>query len=205
MAEDSSLSLSSEEFQNLWANWRPTKRETPFVSTMPVVLNGKLVQDIERIDEEYPEDLFVTPVVHDSEFALAVFADPKQMLAEARKAKDDPEFHWLMEQRGIGCIPEGDPAPTALDIWDIANLGGEGLRTKPEHSRSDLSNITRRQFLNWDNATRSIDVCAYPFSVSSEKDFHGVTHFQNFRCGFNVPSGWSISSLINWGTLPPDY
>ncbi|MEU6332261.1 hypothetical protein ABZ851_34170 [Streptomyces sp. NPDC047049] len=205
MAEDSSLSLSSEEFQTLWADWRPIKRETPFVSTMPVVLNGKLVQDIERIDEEYPEDLFVTPVVHDSELALAVFADPKQMLAEARKTKDDAEFHWLVEQRGIGCLPDGAPALTALDSYDIANLGGRRLRISPEHGYPDLSLVPRRKSLNWDNAILSFDACAYPFSASSEKDFHGITHFQNFRCGFNISSDWSVSSLINWGTLPPDY
>ncbi|WP_405597538.1 hypothetical protein OG741_13820 [Streptomyces sp. NBC_01410] len=174
--------------------------------TVPLVLNGELVEDLERMNKEYPGNLYVTPVVYGGAFALAAFTDGKEMLAEAQRMADSAEFRWHMEERAIGCLPEDAPAPQTLECWDLPNLRGEVLRTRPGKHRSDLSAIPRRGFLNWDNAIRSVDACAYPYSASSEKDFHGVTHFINFRCGFNPTAfGINTSSIVNWGTLPPDF
>jgi hypothetical protein len=169
------------------------------------VLNGELVEDLERMNVEHPGDLYVTPVAYDGVFALSAFTDRQAMLAEARTMTDSVTFGWLAEERGIGCLPEGAPAPTELVCFDLLNLGGDQrLRTGADKNRKDLSLVPRRGFLNWDNCIRSVDVCAYSYSAFSEKNFRGVESFINFRCGFN-PTAWGLntSSIINWGTGGP--
>lgn len=75
----------------------------------------------------------------------------------------------------------------------------------------DLAQVPRQNEIGlwnlaWDNAIRSVDACAYPYSVSSDRNFHGVTHFINFRCSFNATSfGCTASAIRNWGTLPPEF
>lgn len=145
-------------------------------------------------------------MAYNGTFALAAFTDSKEMLAESRRMAGSAESKWRMEERAIGCIPETAPAPTVLDVYDVRDLRGERLRTLPGTKRPDLSLVPRKETLTWNNATRSVDVCAYPYSVSSDAGFRGVTHFINFRCGFN-PTAWgaNTSSLVNWGTIPPEF
>ncbi|GAA3493890.1 hypothetical protein GCM10019016_009890 [Streptomyces prasinosporus] len=204
---DFGLPLSSDEFRSLWdRREKPFERQCPYMPSLPLLLNGKLVEDLERMNAENAGNLYVTPVAYGGDLALAAFTDRKDMLSEAQKVIDSAELHWLMEERAIGCLPEGAPAPQVLDCHDVLDLRGERLRTPPNRSWKDLSLVPRREFLNWDNCIRSVDVCAYPYSAYSEKEFHGVEHFINFRCGFNpTVFGINTSSLVNWGTNPPDF
>lgn len=201
-----SLPVASEEFRSLWAlRGEQTERQRPFRPTVPVMLNGELVDDVERMNKEYPS-LYITPAAYGSSLVLAAFTDGRAMLAEARRMEGDAEFHWLMEERGLGCLPEGAPAPTVLEANDLPDLKGEILRVPPEKSIKDLATKARRGFLNWDNAIRSVDVCAYPYALCDGKNFTGNMYFVNFRCGFTLGSfGLITSSIVNWGTSPPTF
>ncbi|MER5733729.1 hypothetical protein ABT084_36270 [Streptomyces sp. NPDC002138] len=205
-----STPVLSEEFQERWVRrGESLKRRSPFIPALPVILEGERVDDIERMNLEYPGDLYVTPMVHRSTLALAAFVDAKEMLRKAREVTEDGELRKLLRGHALGCIADGDPVRLVLDCYDNQNLEGSKLRLDPEAMCPDLSRIQRGfsyQHLNWDNAIRSVDACAYPYSVSSDPWFHGITHFINFRCSFNATSfGYTGSSVRNWGTLPPDY
>jgi len=168
----------------------------------PVVLNGELVEDLERMNAENPEALYITPVVYDSSIVLAAFSDPNVMVTESRKMTDSAEFHWrlgLQSLTGGGCASEFDPMWQTLDSYDLPTVSGERLRLIPEHSFPDLATIPRRNVLNWGNAIRSLDSCAYPWSFWTQRNFGGDTWFINFRCTY-FPSGLGILSLDNWGT-----
>jgi hypothetical protein len=180
----------------------PFKRKQPYMPTVPLLLNGELVEDLERMNAQHPGDLYVTPIVYDSTFALAAFTERKAMLEESRSMSNSAEFHWHVEMRSA-CADEGAPVPQLLRPFDLPNLRGEFLRISPEGEIKDLSTRVRRQVLNWDNAIRSIDVCAYPYSAYSEKNLRGIEHFINFRCWINPDWGITISSIRNWGLAPP--
>jgi hypothetical protein len=182
----------------------PMKRKRPFMPTVPVVLNGELVEDLERMNAQHPGDLYVTPVAYDSTFALAAFTERKAMLEEARKMSENVELHWLLEERsGGGCPPEGTIVQVVLVFHDLPNLAGENLYVKPDEEIKDMSTLPRREFLNWDNAIRSISSCAYPYSAYSDPNFRGIEHFINFRCWLNPNWGLTISSIRNWGLAFP--
>jgi hypothetical protein len=180
------------------------KRKRPFMPTVPVVLNGELVEDLERMNAQYPGDLYATPVAYDSTFALAAFTERKAMLEEARKMSENAEFRWLLQERSGGyCFGEGTLLPLFLKFYDLPDRVGDSLRLNPEKVIKDLSTKPRRDVLNWDNAIRSFDVCAYPYSAYSDPNFRGVEHFINFRCWFNPNWGLTVSSLRNWGLAFP--
>jgi hypothetical protein len=208
-----SSSTLSEEFQEKWVRrGEPFRRQDPFTPALPVVLDGELIEDIERMNLEYPGDLYITPVVHESALALAAFVDAKAMLKRAREMTDNSELHQLLRDHSLGCIDEGDPVRLVLDCYDRFDLYGNRLRLEPEAMVPDLFQVPRpggpTGILNstWDNAIRSVDACAYPYSVSSDRNFHGTTHFINFRCSFNATTfGYTGSSIRNWGTLPPEF
>ncbi|MFI1067056.1 hypothetical protein ACH4TC_34865 [Streptomyces spororaveus] len=205
-------STLSEEFQEQWVRrTEPARRQNPFTPALPVVIDGELTEDIERINLEYPGDLYITPVAHKSTLALAAFADSKAMLKRAQGMTYDPELRELLRDHTLGCLDDSDPVKLVLDCYDRKNLYGHILRLFPEAMIPDLSLLQRPNevgILNrtWDNAIRSVDACAYPYSVSSDRNFSGVTHFINFRCSFNATSfGYTASSIRNWGTLPPEF
>ncbi|MEV6176328.1 hypothetical protein [Streptomyces sp. NPDC052015] len=181
----------------------PFKRKRPYMPTVPLLLNGELVEDLERMNAQYPGDLYVTPIVYDSTFALAAFTEREAMLEESRKMSNSAEFRWHVELRGGACADEGTPVPQFLRPWDLPNLRGEFLTISPEGKIRDLSTRVRREFLNWDNAIQSIGICAYPYSAYSDPNFSGIEHFINFRCWINPDWGITISSIRNWGLAPP--
>ncbi|MEU3640762.1 hypothetical protein AB0H23_31640 [Streptomyces albogriseolus] len=130
---DFGLPLSSDEFRSLWdRREKPFERQCPYMPSLPLLLNGKLVEDLERMNAENAGNLYVTPVAYGGDLALAAFTDRKDMLSEAQKVIDSAELHWLMEERAIGCLPEGAPAPQVLDCHDVLDLRGERLRTPPQ-------------------------------------------------------------------------
>ncbi|MFJ9933895.1 hypothetical protein ACIRSJ_12300 [Streptomyces virginiae] len=206
-------SILSEEFHIEWVRRaEPARRQHPFTPALPVVIDGELTEDIERINLEYPGDLYITPVAHKSTLALAAFVDSKAMLKRAQEMTYDPELRKLLRDHvALGCLDDDDPVKLVLDCRDRKNLHGNILRLFPEAMIPDLSQRQRPNAvgifnLTWDNAIRSVDACAYPYSVSSDRNFSGVTHFINFRCSFNATSfGYTASSIRNWGTLPPEF
>ncbi|MGW7458441.1 hypothetical protein [Streptomyces sp. NPDC054797] len=200
----------SEEFQEMWVRrGEPFKRKNPFTPALPVIIEGEVVDDLERMNLEYSGELYVTPVVHRSTLALATFVDAKEMLRKAQEVTDDDELRQLLRASALGCVAEGDPVRLVLDCYDGQNLEGNKLRLEPEAICPELYKLKRGLGLpvrNWDNAIRSVDACAYPYSVSSDPWFHGTTHFINFRCSFNATTfGYTASSIRNWGTLPPEF
>ncbi|MFH9712997.1 hypothetical protein ACH4MW_00015 [Streptomyces luteogriseus] len=208
-----SPSALSQEFKEQWVRRsQPITRQHPFTPALPVVLDGELIEDIERMNLEYPGDLYVTPVVHKSTLALAAFVDAKAMLKQAREMTYNSELHQLLRDHvALGCLDDADPVRLVLDCCDRSNLHGHKLRLEPEAMVPDLSQVPRQNEVGiynttWDNAIRSVDACAYPYSVSSDRNFHGTTHFINFRCSFNATTfGYTASSIRNWGTLPPEF
>lgn len=156
------------------------------------------------MNAQYPGPLYMTPVEYGSSLATAAFVERKEMLAAADKAG---RLQGVVNGNSTGlCPPEGSPAPTKLVVTDETLLRGASLSLFPEVFVPDLSREPRRSYLNWDNAIRSIDVCAYPYSMYADINFQGDEYFINFRCSFTELGQWDlrISSLKNWGTLYPD-
>ncbi|MGA5453863.1 hypothetical protein ACPCVO_45340 [Streptomyces umbrinus] len=173
--------------------------------TVPVLLDGKPVEDLASIND-YPKPLYMTPSAHQSGLVLSCFTERNPMYEEAQSASKNEEFHWLLEAERAGSCPH-DPIelPTILMFLDLPDLAGEHLAIRSERMISDLSTVSRRGFLNWGNAIRSIFVCAYPYSLHSKPNRKGDEYYVNFRCSLTQLGMWDMrtQSIVNWGTICP--
>ncbi|MFF9278933.1 hypothetical protein [Streptomyces griseosporeus] len=183
------------------------RRRSRIVPEVPLVLDGEVVEDLDRMEAEITGPLFMTRLVYDSTVALGAFTDRAAMLSEARRLSADTESTALRDSEHV-CTSNPDSLEDIVRFWEDAGEQGDIRSVGPGRGYSDLSHL-HRGFLgagNWDNIISSLSWCRFDVSLFDLTGFDasGGEFFAPKGCNTPdlTPFGWNdrASSIANWGT-----
>lgn len=199
--------LPDELFKEVGEQRAPGPLKRPIEPRVPLVLDGEVVEDLERMNAEIVGPLFMTRLVYNSSVALGVFTDRAAMLSEARKlpvASQKTE----VRPRELVCTSNPDSLEDIVRFWEDTNESGDIRSVGPGLGYRDLSGL-HRGFLstqNWNNIISSLSWCRFDVSLFDLTGFDsGAGEFFAAK-GCNTPDltpfGWNdrASSIANWGT-----
>ncbi|MFI0222321.1 hypothetical protein [Streptomyces lydicus] len=201
------VALPSDLFQELSKERAPGQRRRPLVPQVPLVLDGEVVEDLERMNAEATVPLFMTRLVHDSSVALGAFTDREAMLSEARRLPADSQSATRPRSEHV-CASNPDSLEDIVRFWEDAGEQGDIRSVGPGLGYKDLSRL-HRGFLstqNWNNIISSLSWCRFDVSLFELTDFNasGGEFFAPKGCNTPdlTPFGWNdrASSIANWGT-----
>lgn len=153
--------------------WRPIE---PIV---PLILDGEVVEDIERFNATRTRALFMTRLSDKGAVALGAFTDRAAMLSEARSMSPD-----MMMDFGL---------PTFCMVWDKPKDEGDHLAVEHGCHYSDLSRVPRGDLpmQTWADSISCLDACQFDVSLFPDINFMGD--------GLFVPAGNSIMDMTLFG------
>lgn len=199
--------LPAELFKEVGRQRAPDQLKRPIEPQVPLVLDGEVVEDLERMNAEIAGPLFMTRLVYNSSMALGVFTDREEMLSEARQLPVASEKTELQPREHV-CTSNPDSLEDIVRFWEDANESGDIRSVGPGRGYADLSGL-HRGFLgtqNWNNIISSLSWCRFDVSLFDLTGFNsGAGEFFAPK-GCNTPDltpfGWNdrASSIANWGT-----
>ncbi|MFB6437325.1 hypothetical protein ACFCVY_11160 [Streptomyces sp. NPDC056411] len=201
------VTLPGELVQELNKERAPGQRKRPLVPQVPLVLDGEVVEDLERMNAETTVPLFMTRLVHDSSVALGAFTDREAMVSEARRLPAVSQSATLLESEHV-CTSNPDSLEDIVRFWEDAGEQGDIRSVGPGLGYKDLSGL-HRGFLgtqNWNNIISSLSWCRFDISLFDLTGFDagGGEFFAPKGCNTPdlTPFGWNdrASSIANWGT-----
>ncbi|MFH8789240.1 hypothetical protein [Streptomyces roseoverticillatus] len=190
----------------LSAHQAASGRMREFFPDVPVVLDGEAVEDLERMNAELVQPLFMTRLVYDSSLALGAFTNREAMLAEARRMHAQADERSLASALEAICTQPPDSLPTQVCFFEDINEGGDVKCVDAGLGYPDLSKV-HRGFLgtqDWNFVISSLSQCRFDVSLFDLLQWHGDEFFQPKGC--NTPDlgrfRWNdlAVSIANWGT-----
>ncbi|MFF4675070.1 hypothetical protein ACFY1C_35815 [Streptomyces sp. NPDC001279] len=164
----------------------------PLEPEVPVVLDGEVFEDLERLNAmTRNQALYTTRLSDGGAVALGVFTDRAGMLSVAHPMDTDTALDFGL--------------PTFTRVWEDANEGGDRLELEHGFHWPNLLDVPRG-FLhtqNWNDIVSSVSVCAFDVSLFWDINLSGPEFF--VPAGTRIPDlnafGWNdaVSSFICWG------
>ncbi|MFD5411951.1 hypothetical protein [Streptomyces nojiriensis] len=183
-----------------------TGRKRELYPDVPLVLDGEVVEDLERMNAEVTRPLFMTRLIHNSSLALGAFTDREAMLSEARRMYTDAEEGALEAALEATCTQPPDALPTQVCFFEDIDEQGDVKCVEAGLGYPDLSKV-HRGFLgtgDWIFVISSLSKCRFDVSLFDLLEWHGDEFFQPKGC--NTPDlgrfRWNdlAVSIANWGT-----
>ncbi|MFK8906939.1 hypothetical protein [Streptomyces sp. YS-3] len=183
-----------------------TGRKRDFNPDVPVVLDGEVVEDLERMNTEVARPLYMTRLIYDSSLALGAFTNRDAMLAEARRMSADAEEKSMEAAFEAVCTQPPDSLPTQVCFFEDVGEQGDVKCVDAGLGYPDLSKV-HRGFLgtqDWIFVISSLSQCRFDVSLFDLLQWHGDEFFQPKGC--NTPDlnrfRWNdlAVSIANWGT-----
>ncbi|MBT2490686.1 hypothetical protein J7E96_19630 [Streptomyces sp. ISL-96] len=183
----------------------PIGRKREFKPDVPVVLDGEVVEDLERMKAEATGPLSMTRLAYGSSLALGAFTDREAMLAEVGRMYPDAEHRSLVALEAV-CTQPPDSLPTRVCFFEDADEQGDIKCLEAGFGYKNLSNVHRGFLLtqNWNDVISSLSQCRFDVSLFDAFDWTGNEFFAPKGC--NTPNlarfGWGdrAASIVNWGS-----
>jgi hypothetical protein len=163
----------------------------PLEPEVPVVLDGEVFEDLERLNAIMRKQAIYTTRLSDGgAVALGVFTDRAAMVSEAHSLDREAALDFGL--------------PTFTRVWEDANEGGDRLELEHGFHWPNLLNVPRG-FLhtqNWNDIVSSISVCAFDVDLFWDINLSGPQFF--VPAGNRFPDlnafGWNdaVSSFVCW-------
>ncbi|WP_159029786.1 hypothetical protein [Streptomyces marincola] len=190
--------VPEERFAALWADRAHVPRKRPFLPSVPLLLNGTPVENLERMNEEIDGPLYMTPTAYESNPAIAAFTDRMHMVREAARLRVGGQL-----RAAYGYCYEPHQVPSHLDLWVHMDWQGNGFRVPSDEKVADL------RYYGANDVFSSISACRFAYSIFEHIDFRGNEYMLNAPCSLSylAASDWNdkISSVINWGPKGPPW
>lgn len=152
----------------------------PLEPAVPLVLDGEVVEDLERFNATRgSQTLYTTRLSDGGAVALGAFTDRAAMLSETRSMSPDTAMDLGL--------------PTFTVVWEDANQGGDHLQLEHGFSWPDLTRV-HRGFLgtqDWNDIISSVSACQFDVILFADINFSGDQFF--------VPAGNAIMDLTPFG------
>lgn len=170
----------------------PSGALRPLEPEVPVVLDGEVVEDLERLNVAMrTQALPTTRLSEAGAVALGVFTDRTAMLSEAQRMDTE-----TIADFGL---------PTFTRVWENGNEGGDRLELEHGFHWPNLLNVPRG-FLHtqdWNDIISSVSVCQFDVSLFADINLQGPEFFvpAGNRIPDLTPFGWNdaVSSFICFG------
>ncbi|MGA5418466.1 hypothetical protein [Streptomyces pseudogriseolus] len=190
--------VSAERFAKLWEERAYIPPKLPFMPSIPLLLNGAPVDDLERMNQNVSSPLYMTPTVFESRPAIAAYTERGPMVREAARLRVGCELRGA-----YGYCYEPSQVPSHLDLWEHMDWQGNGFRVPVDVKVADLRDYGANDLFS------SISACRFAYSIFEHVDFRGNEYMLNAPCSISylAGSGWNdkISSVINWGPSGPPW
>ncbi len=174
--------------------------------SIPLVLDGKLLDKPEEITAYNGTPLYYTPLRSSSGIALAAFTSRDRMISEAKQQAGEI-LHPQFERTGTN---NPDSLPEQVCFFEHINEDGDVKCLPPRRAYSDLTRVGRSKFLwwytnDWNDVISSVSACRWDVSLFEHINYGGSQLYLPARLGRNTPNlvelGWNdrASSIVNWG------
>ncbi|MFE7580075.1 hypothetical protein ACFU5Y_00740 [Streptomyces gardneri] len=192
--------ISKDRFAKLWKEREYIPPKQPFMPSIPLLLNGTPVDNLEHMNGALSGPLYMTPTVFESRPAIAAYTERGPMVREAARLRVGCSCEL---RRAYGYCYEPSQVPSHLDLWEHMDWKGDGFRVAADEKVPDLRAFGVNDFFS------SISACRYTYSIFEHIDFRGNEYILNAPCSISYLAGMSwndkISSVINWGPKGPPW
>ncbi|MEZ4869314.1 MAG: hypothetical protein R3C14_48780 [Caldilineaceae bacterium] len=176
--------------------------------TVPLMLDGQLLQDSKEITSYNGTALCYTPIRINSGVALAAFTSRAKMIAEVGRLSNNFNTAMMRSQSEHICTSNPDGLAEQVCFFSDINEEGDVKCLAPGRAYSDLTRVGRNLVTwwytaDWNDVISSVSWCRWDVSLYEHINYGGSQLW--LRAGCNTPNlvelGWNdrASSIVNWG------
>lgn len=177
-------------------------------STVPLILDGKVLHHSDEISSFNQKPLFYTPLRSSSGVALAAFTSREQMLAQAKHMRTSHTEFMIRTQFEQICQQPPDSLPEQACFFEHIGEGGDVVCLPPAQAYHDLTLVGRTKVLwwyttDWNDVISSVSWSRWDVSLFEHINYGGSELW--LPAGCNTPNlvelGWNdrASAIVNWG------